>query len=194
MPQIDQLIPFAFYQRLTQRERVLLLLVAGTAFVLGNLIAISTVVKSFRTLRQDYAEKTDSWKFASHFIQDKALWDARTEWLRKTQPPMTSRDPASYALLDQVQGLGRQYNVIITNTKIRQAQAGEKASPDYTAVTMELDTRSDWGALLKFMNAVQQKPENYLAFDEARLHTEQSDPATVIGSFRISKWFAAGGK
>ena len=193
--QIDNLLPFAFYQRISQREKRLLLLVLGTAFILGNLLALTTIARSFRTLRQDYRDKNDEWKFASNFIQDKATWDTRAEWLRKTQPKMTSRDSVSYALLDQVQGLGRQYKVIITNSKIRPVSPGDKVSPDYQAVTMEIDTRSDWGDLVRFMNALQQKPENFLAFDEARLHSEPSDPATMIGNFRLSKWFApAGGK
>ena len=168
------------------------MLVAGTAFVLGNLIALSTVTRSYRALRQDYAEKNDAWKFASLVIQDKPTWDKRADWLRKTQPKLTNRDPASYALLDQVQALGREYKVVITNPKIPPLLPGaEKGSSDYQAVTMTFDTRSDWSALVKFMAAVQNKPENFLAFDEARLHSEQSDPATMIGNFRVSKWYAA---
>ncbi len=192
--QIDTLLPFAFYQRITRRERVLLLLVVGTAFLLGNLYALSTVTRSFHTLRQDYRDKSDEWNFASHFIQDKAVWDARTEWLRNTQPKMTNRDSVSYALLDQVQGLGRQYKVLITGSKIRPVTPGDKVSPDYQAVTMEIDTRSDWSDLVHFLNALQQKPDSFVAFDEARLHSEPSDPATMIGNFRLSKWYAPGGR
>ena len=192
--QIDNLVPFAFYQRLNHREKVLSLMVAGTVFLLGNLYALGGISRSLKTLRQDYADKRDEWEMARHFLEDKPTWDARAEWIRKSQERLVNRDSASYALLDQIQGLGRQYGVTITNPKIRPVVAGEKTSADYQAVTMEIDTRSDWGALLKFIHAVQEKPDKFLAFDEARLHTEQSDPSTIIGNFRVSRWYAPVGK
>ncbi len=193
---LDNLIPLPFYQRLNPRERVLVLLVAGTAFLLGNLLAVSTLIRSYHSLRRDYAEKSDQWEFSRHFIQDKAVWDARAEWLRKTQPKLTNRDSASYELIEQVQGLGRQYKVIITNLRpvaTATGAGGEKRSGEYQPVTMAFDTRSDWGTLVNFLEGVQKKPEGYLAFDEARFHSEPNDPQTLIGNFGLSKWYAANG-
>jgi hypothetical protein len=187
------LIPFAFYQRLSPRERLLSLVVAGTVFVLVNLFAVSTLGSAFGTLRHDGAEAASDLQVQRLLASDQPKVAQRMDWLRKKQPVLVSRDRAGAALNDQVQQIARVGAVIVTNPRIRPpAPASEDdrtATPSYQAVSVEIETQSDWAGIKKFIQAVQQ-PENFLVFDLATLRSD-TDPAVIRGRFQISKWYAA---
>jgi hypothetical protein len=186
------LIPFAFYQRLSARERVLSLAVAGTIFVLANLFAVSTLGGAFASLRHDCAEEAGDLQVQRLLASDQPKVAQRMEWLRQKQPVLVSRDRAGTALFDQIQQFARLGGVIVTNPRIRPpAPASEDdrtAAPSYQAVSVEIETQSDWAGIKKFIQAVQQ-PENFLVFDLATLRSD-TDPAIIRGRFQISKWYA----
>ncbi len=187
-----ELIPFPFYQRLSPRERTLLLAVAATVFVLANLIALSALAGTFGELRRECAAEASNLQVQQLFASDQPIVAQRMQWLRAKQPVLASRDRAGTALLEQVQQMARGSGVIVTSPLIKpvppaSADTGA-ASADYQAVTVELETQSDWAGIKKFIQALQQ-PENFLVFDLATLRSD-TDPAVIRGRFQISKWYA----
>ena len=190
----DALIPFPFYQRLSARERVLLLVVAGTLFALANLVAVSALTRTFSSLRRACEEQSDTLKVQRLFARDQPMWNQRMAWLRTNQPVLASRDRAGASLFDQVQQLARASGVIITNQQIKPvlnaAAESRSSSADYQAVSVEMDTQSDWGGLSKFLYSVQQ-PKSFLVIDLTTIRSD-TDPATIKGHFQISKWYAPG--
>jgi hypothetical protein len=186
------LIPFAFYQRLSPRERNLLLAVLGTVFILANLLALSSLAGAFGELRRECADQSSNLQVQRLFASDQPKVTQRMNWLRTKQPVLVSRDRAGTALLEQVQQFARASGVIVTSPLIKPVSAGSgetpAASTDYQAVTVEVETQSDWAGIKKFIQTLQQ-PENFLVFDLATLRSD-TDPAIIRGRFQISKWYA----
>ncbi len=181
---------FAFYQRLTARERVLLLIVGGSLVVIVNLILLSVLIRSWRDLSLQYTEKSQELYRETAFADQKAsLWQPRNEWLKKTQPPLANRSLAGPQLQEAIKGIAQGNQVIVTNQKFVTATTAAAYQP----VTVGISTQSDWKSVVKFM-ATLQRPDAFLVFNTASLHTEQSDPAQVKGEFVISKWYAPAAK
>jgi hypothetical protein len=186
------LIPFAFYQRLSARERTLLLIVAGAVFVLANLIGVSALAGAFGELRRDCAEQSANLQVQRIFASRQPDLVQRTNWLQARQPVLVSRDRAGAGLLNQIQQFARASGVIVTNPQIKPlpppSESRGTGSADYQAVTVEVETQSGWAGAKKFIEAMQQ-PENFLVFDLATLRSDP-DPAIIRGHFQISKWYA----
>ena len=193
-----QMPSFAFYERLSPRERLLSLIVGGAVFVVMNIIVFTMLLKSFAQGRRDYAEKAQQVKLQQIFAGEEPMWRQRMGWVKTKQPPLANRDRAGTELLDQVQNAARVNQVILTNPQIKPAllnTAGmkEPGSRDYQSVSVEVSTESDWGGLVRFIQSLQ-KPEAFVVFDLATLNTDPGNASRMKGRFQISKWYAPTGK
>ncbi len=180
-----QLPSFAFYERLSPRERLLTLIVGGAVFFVVNVIVLSMLLKSFGQGRRDYAEKAQQVKLQQIFAGEEPMWKQRMGWIKTKQPPLANRDRAGTELLDQVQGAARNNQVILTNPQIKPAllnTAGTKepGSRDYQSVSVEVDTESDWGGLVRFVQTLQ-KPEAFVVFDLATLRSDPGNASRMKG-------------
>ncbi len=188
---------FDFYHRMSTRERLLSLLVGGTLLFIGNLVAISTLLRSSRDLRAQIAEKSQDLHIQNLYAQEQPMWKQRTAWLKAKQPVLANYNRAGTDLLGAIQTAARTQQVIINTfqiTPLPPAIAGERvAKPEYQPVSVSVETQSDWAALVQFL-ATLQRPEEFLVFDRARLTTDPNDPSRMKGSFLIAKWYAPGTK
>ncbi len=186
---------FAWFQRLNGRERVLTLLVAGTVFVLLNLLAIRFLLDSYGSLTTEYAQERRDALRLQILADQKAMWSQRNDWLKSTQPVLTNRDRAGTALYEQVQNLARGKQVIVSALQIKPAAitpAGPAARDDGDApqvVSVETDTQGDWKDTVHFLTEIQ-KPENFLVFELASLRSNPADAKQMKCHFLISKWYA----
>lgn len=189
----------AYYRRLTARERALVLITGGAVLFIANLVLLSVLLRSARELGGAYAEKSQQLSGEQLFANQKnALWAPRNDWLKKTQPVLTNYNIQGNQLLETINGVARSNQMVVTSPGVRPPPArtpGDAgAGPtDYQAVTVSVETQSDWKSVVRFVAAVQQ-PDAFLVFDSANLRTEQNDPARMRGTFVISKWFAPAGK
>lgn len=187
-------IPMQFYERLSPRERVLALAVAGIVFALANLMGLSALFGALTHLRQEGADAALELKAEDLFARDRPKWDKRTAWLNAVQPTLLSRDRAGAALLEQVQAAARGAQVATSNERIPPLPPlinvdGRAAGTDYQAVQVEVETKSDWAQLVNFLQAIQ-RPDQFLVIDSASWRSDQSDPTRLKGDFTISKWYA----
>ena len=193
MPTLPTL-PFAFYQRMNPRERLLSLLVAGTVFVLLNLFAVSYLLDAFHDLGQRYASGRQALNQENVWAREQPMWEQRERWLREKQPVLTNRDRAPTQLLEQVQGAARASQVLLKNQQLRALGSftrgqGTAASTEYQPVSVHVDAESDWKQLVGFLGLLQ-KPENFIVFDTASIHTDTADAKLMRCSFDVSKWDA----
>jgi hypothetical protein len=191
-----RVIPMQFYERLSPRERVLALAVAGVVFALANVMGVSALLGAFTHLRQEGADAALELKAEDLFARDQPKWDKRTAWLRTVQPTLISRDRAGAALLEQVQAAARGAQVATSNERIlplppQNTADGHSAGTDYQAVQVEVETKSDWTQLVNFLQAVQ-RPDQFLVVDLASWRSDPSDPTRLKGQFMIAKWYTAG--
>ena len=192
-------LSFAWFHRLTQRERFLTLAVAGTAFVILNLLAISFLFDAYAGLTRQYAEDQGNLLRLKALAVQQPMWTQRNDWLKHTQPILINRDRAGTALYEQIQNLARAKQVMLNSLQIKPAASvpgGTKAREGGDApqvVSVDAETQGDWRETVHFLTEIQ-KPENFLVFELASLHSNPSDPKQLKCHFLISKWYAPVGK
>ena len=177
----------AWFQRMNQRERVLLLIVGGTLFLVINLFLWSTVLSTLGRARADLAERKSQRKQQTVFLREQKMWEKRDEWLKKNQPELKSPVEAS-TLLDQVKQAAAKHNILIENPAIGTSDT----TPNYQAVFASVETKSRWPELVNFLYEVQ-KPEGFIVFESVNLAIDSSDPTMMRGKFKIARWFAPKG-
>ncbi len=192
-------LSFAWFHRLTRRERFLALAVAGTVFVILNLLAINFLLDAYAGLTHQYAEDQGNLLRLKALAVQQPMWSQRNDWLKATQPVLINRDRAGTALYEQVQNLARAKQVMLNSLQIKPAASvpgGATAKEGGDApqvVSVDADTQGDWKETVHFLTEVQ-KPENFLVFELASLHSNPSDPKQLKCHLLISKWYAPAGK
>ncbi len=173
-----------WFQRLKPRERVLSLAVAGTIFVIINLVIWSWLTGMMSRTRAEMAERKVTRTQQQVFIKERGMWAKRDEWLKKNQPTLKGPGEAS-ALLDQLKLAAGKQNMVIENPAIGSGDS----TPNYQAVFASIETKSPWQPLVRFLYEVQQ-PESFVVFESVSLAIDSSDPTMMRGKFKIARWFA----
>lgn len=170
---------------MSSRERVLAIAVGAIAFLLVSFLAVDFFVKGQARARAEIASKAKQLKMMQALIAEKALWEARDAWLHSKQPKLGDVDLAGGALLDQVKEIARKHTVLLDNPAIRVPDR----RPEYTSVSVEVETKSPWPALIAFLGEMQ-APEQFVVFESVNLKIDATDPAQMRGRFRIARWYA----
>jgi hypothetical protein len=178
----------AWYQRLSQRERILSAAVAAVVFLLLNWFVWSKLMESLDQARTDLAARRDTRKVQEVFIRERALWEKRAQWLKEHQPTLKGPGEAS-TLLDQIKQVAGKHNVVIENPAIGTSDA----TPDRQAVFASYEVKSPWPPLVKFLYDVQQ-PESFVVFESITLNIDPADPTAMRGKMKLARWFAPAGK
>ncbi|MEY2509964.1 MAG: hypothetical protein QOE26_727 [Verrucomicrobiota bacterium] len=178
----------AWYQRLSQRERILSAAVAAVVFLLLNWFVWSKLMESLDQARTDLAARRDTRKVQEVFIRERALWETRAQWLKEHQPTLKGPGEAS-TLLDQIKQVAGKHNVVIENPAIGTSDA----TPERQAVFASYEVKSPWPPLVKFLYDVQQ-PESFVVFESITLNIDPADPTAMRGKMKLARWFAPAGK
>jgi hypothetical protein len=178
------LTPPDWYQRMTQREKLLASIVAGVLFLLINLFIWSWLFGMVGHTRAELATRKAARAEQSVYVREKAIWTKRDEWLRKNQPELKNESEAS-SLLDQLKQVAGKYNVLIENPAIGSGET----TPNHQAVFASIETKSPWPPLVHFLYDVQQ-PDSFVVFENVNLAIDSNDPTTMHGKFKIARWFA----
>jgi hypothetical protein len=178
----------AWYQRLSQRERLLSAIVAAVVFLLLNWFVWSKLMGSLDQARTDLAARRDTRKVQEVFIRERALWEKRAQWLKEHQPALKGPGEAS-TLLDQIKQVAGKHNVVIENPAIGTSDA----TPERQAVFASYEVKSPWPPLVKFLYDVQQ-PESFVVFESITLNIDPADPTAMRGKMKLARWFAPAGK
>jgi hypothetical protein len=178
----------AWYQRLSQRERILSAIVAGVVFLLLNWFVWSKLLGTLDQARTDLAARRDTRKVQEVFIRERTLWEKNAQWLKEHQPALKGPGEAS-TLLDQIKQVAGKHNVVIENPAIGTSDA----TPERQAVFASFEVKSPWPPLVKFLYDVQQ-PESFVVFESITLNIDPADPTAMRGKMKLARWFAPAGK
>ena len=88
-------------------------------------------------------------------------------------------------MLAQVRELAKKHTVTLNSPEIRVPTR----RPEYTSISVEIDTKGPWKSLLAFLRELQ-TPEQFIVLETANLRTDPSDQTQMHGHLRIAKWFA----
>ena len=170
---------------LSTRERSLSILVGAVAFLLVTFFVTDYFLKSKARLTADLAVKARQLRTMQMRSAEKAQWDQRAAWLTEKQPRLVSEERAGGQLLEQVKELAKKHSVLIESPVIRPSVR----KPEYTAVGIEIETKSPWSALIAFLGELQ-TPEQFIVLDTANLKIDGADATQMRGKFKIARWYA----
>ncbi|MCE9608635.1 MAG: hypothetical protein K8R23_00245 [Chthoniobacter sp.] len=170
---------------LSTREKNLSFLV-GAIFLLGLTYLVGDYfLKNHARLRADLANQKKQLATLESLSGEKALWEKREAWLREKQPKLVDDDSGGVKLLDQIKELAKTKQVVLEKPVIRPPLR----KPDYTAITVEIETKSTWPALIGFLSQLQ-SPEQFIVLESANLKIDGADQTQMRGRFKIARWFA----
>ncbi|MEI6351618.1 MAG: GspMb/PilO family protein [Verrucomicrobiota bacterium] len=173
-------------KRLSARERIMVAVVAAILFVLGNMALLSSLAERHRQLSSDLATKNTELAALKTILSDREQGAKRDAWLTATQPKLTNQSQAGVVLLDQVRQVAKASDVLLENPEIGSMDSSQ---PTRQSVTVMIQTKSSWAALVKFLNGLQQ-PDQFIVFESANFQSDSTDPAQMRGRLRIAKWYA----
>ena len=102
-------------------------------------------------------------------MAEKPMWDQREAWLQAKQPQLTtSEDVAANQLLDRVKEVAKKNAVQISSPVLRPAAH----QPDYSAISVDLETTSTWPSLIGFMKELQ-GPEQFIVLEGVNLKIDE---------------------
>ena len=174
----------AWYERLNPRERVLSWIVAGSLFVVVNLLILSWIFGALGRARSELATRKATLAEQALYMKERDLWIKRDEWIRQHQPTLKNPAEAS-ALLDQLKQVASKYSVLIQNPAIGSGET----TPNHQTVFASIETKSPWPPLVHFLYDVQQ-PDAFVVFENVNVIVDGSDPTMIQGKFKIARWFA----
>ena len=90
------------------------------------------------------------------------------------------------ALLEEAKEIAQKHSIIVENPGF--GGSGE-VRPNYQAVSVTLETKSEWKNLIDFIYELQ-APNSFIVFESAKIALDPSDKTQFRGNFRLSKWFA----
>lgn len=170
---------------LSSREKNLSIFVGAIVCLAVTFFVGDYFLKNRAILNADLAAKTRQLKTTGMLSREKALWEKREAWLRDKQPKLANEDGAGVQLLDQIKELAKKHSVLLDSPVIRPPLR----KPDYTAIGVEIETKSSWRALIAFLGELQ-SPEQFIVLDSANLKIDATDPTQMRGKFKIARWYA----
>ena len=155
------------------------------AALLLNIFLLNFFLRNQRKLSTELADAAAELEAKKILLAEKAIWEQRDSWLQQKLPTLANEGSGGVQLLDQVKEIAKNHTVLIENPAIgtpdRRAQV--------LAVTVNIETKSAWPALIAFLRDLQ-GPEQFVVFETARIQKDTGDATQMRGRFRIGKWFA----
>ena len=171
---------------MSQREKMLAVGVGSVLFVLLNLFVASFFFRTQAKLRVDLTDKQLNWESARSLLSERDTWTKRDAWLREKQPKLTNESGAGVELLEQIKLAAKSSGLTLENPAIGSPQK----TPNYRSVPVNVETKSSWEGLIKFLHAVQ-KPDQFVVLENANIQIDSADPTQMHGRFKIARWYAA---
>jgi hypothetical protein len=174
----------AAYQRMSQRERIMTLAVAGILFLLINIFIWRWLLGTISGSRNELAARKATRSEQTVYLRERELWAKRDQWLQKTQPILKGAEETS-TLLEQLKQIAGKYNMVIENPAIGTGET----TPTHQAVFASIEASSHWSELVHFLYDVQQ-PDAFIVFESVNLAVDGNDATMMRGKFKIARWFA----
>jgi hypothetical protein len=173
--------PFA---TMSQREKILAAIVGGAVFLLFNIILLNVLNRQQLALRSGIASKRTELETMKTLIAERDMWQKRDAWLSGKQPAIGNEGTAQVQLLEHVKKLAGTAGVTLENPVI--ATPGK--SQYYRSVGVNVETKSLWPALVKFLQSLQQ-PGDCVVIESASVQIDPSDNTRMKGVLKIAKWY-----
>jgi hypothetical protein len=172
-------------RQLSSREKLLSYSFGGAIFLVLNLFLFNFFFNNHAKLQKDLARKAAQLKSMQMLLASASDWEKRDAWLQSKQPVLENEAAAGVQLLKRVQDTAREQAVTVESPVL----GGTTREPHYTAVSVDIETKSTWKALISYLSALQ-SPEQFMVLESANLRRDSNDETQMRGKFRIARWYA----
>ena len=172
-------------KRLTPRERLLIYLIAGILFALGNLALLSSLQNRHTRLKSDLARQQSEINLMHALLAESESCAARQAWLSANQPRMTNPEQSGVKLLDEIKEAARANEVLLESSELGNLET----QAAYRSVSVQFNAKCSWPNLVKFLHAMQ-KPDRFIVFETVNLQIDPGNASRMAGTFKIAKWYA----
>jgi hypothetical protein len=170
---------------MTPKERTMATIIGVVVFLFVTYLVVDYFLKNQTQLRTQLARNTSALATMRRQLAEKPMWDEREAWLQEKQPQLASEDTAGVQLLDRVKDVAKKNSVQVSSQALRPPAF----QPDYSSISVDLETTSTWPSLIGFMREVQ-GPEQFVVLEGVNLKIDDKDATQMRGNFKIAKWFA----
>ena len=172
-------------KKVTRRERTLIVIFAGSIFVMANLFGLTFLLRRQGDLESRLLTLRDQRRDANSWLAEKDMWQQRKEWLDKNQPKLQSIDEGNAALLQELQTSARKQNITI----MEQGFGEPNAQPSYQELSVKLKISGSLEAITRWFVEIQQ-PANFQAIPSLSMKSD-TDPSKVICEITVARWYAS---
>lgn len=174
------------FPRISKRERVLLMVLGTTAFVIGNGWLVTKFVNQRSAILSQIQSRQADLELAREQSADLESWREKVVWLRTQQRKLENPDRASQQLYERVTETAKKHNVLPTQPPSVKPLG---STDQYQFVSVTLETNSSWPDLVHFLYDLQD-PQQAVVYDVLDLTSDPGDKTKVRGKFTISQYYA----
>jgi len=171
--------------RLTRRERILIYIIVGVLFVVGNLTLLTSLKNRHIRLKADLAQKRTEIQAMKVILAESDQWTARQKWLTANQPRLTNPEQTRVQLLEQIKEVARAHEVLLESPELGDLEVQSA----YRSVSVQVTTKGSWASTVQFLHAMQQ-PDRFIVFETANIQIDPGNASRMSCKFKIAKWYA----
>lgn len=175
-------------RELNTREKRLLFLCLGTIFVIINVICFRGFSLQRKALTESIKHLTEEAADDKIWLNDRAFWAKRQDWLTKHMPYTDSTGRSQGQLLDELQNSALDAQLKVTNQVLHDEPTKET---DFKEVSLSLRVRGDHDVLLRWLLSLQ-SPEKFEAIKsfDLQLDTRGKDKTPQAEcNLTVARWF-----
>jgi hypothetical protein len=172
-------------QQMNAREKTLAVIVGTLLVALTTYMLASFFQKNYTKLKSQLRDRQTELDAMKTLSTERELWLKRDAFFREQQPPLANPGGAGVALLEEAKEIAQKHSIVVENPTI----GTPEVRPNYQAVSVTLETKSEWKNLIDFIYELQ-APNSFIVFESAKIALDPSDKTQFRGNFRLSKWFA----
>ena len=170
---------------MSQREKMLGLLVGGAVVVLLNVLVIRFFIgkyQEYHATKLAAEGQLANFKILEGERERSAKYDA---WLTANLVPLGDKYVVDKAQQDSLQALGKKNEILITQV----ARGVPSPNSNYTAFNTAVDCQGKWGQFISFL-AELQAPNNFTVVNPLDIKVDPNDKTQFKANITVVKWFA----
>jgi Tfp pilus assembly protein PilO len=174
----------------SERRLILILVVVG--LVAGGAILSQILLRKQRLIDRREQSLALQQTEAEAVLTDAELWHARLDWLRSSQPAMSSENQASEELLETLLSAAAKNGLVVQKKQLHETVT----KPFYREVGVTLTVKGQLPSVFRWMHGML-KPEVFLAVPEMKIIADDTDKSAVTAMVHFSRLYTpatAGGE
>ena len=154
-------------------------------FVLGNVFAFGTLQDKFQETSRHLGKLKADLAYSRIWIEDRALWTKRADWLVKTQPKLDDPGQGTANLLESLQKAAQKNNLAIASQSLQEP----RASAAYKEVSVQLTLTGSLEAICRWLVEIEQ-PELFQSVSRFSLKCDGTDGTKMRCELTVARWYA----